>query len=161
MDKMNWQETVKLNQQETSKSIRFILRGINKRSELENYIIYRLEAQAKATWEARQSEVDEAYNRGYEAHKAEMCDHCDTPLLREGELYQKLDEAEQRGIRKVTEWIKDHRFYCADVPPKEGVAYGYLGNYILRFGKEKLPSVGFYELSDDPEWQAFLKGVEK
>jgi len=72
---------------------------------------------------------------------------------------KEVDEAEQRGVKKVVDWVQDRIFYCADSPPQEGVAYGYLGNYILRFGKEALPSVGFYELSESPEWQAFLKDL--
>ena len=48
-----------------------------------------------------------SFKAGYEAHKAELCGNCDTPLLREGELYQKLDESKKVGRMEVVEWLKE------------------------------------------------------
>ena len=40
------------------------------------------------------------------AHKAELCDNCDMPLIREDELYQKLDESRKAGMREVVGFVQ-------------------------------------------------------
>jgi len=97
---MNWEETVRNNEEETRKSIRFLLGAANAQSAFEEYIKSRINAQAKLTWEARQKEVD---------------------------------EAEQRGIQKVVDWIKDNNFNLKG-----------MDNYV-DFG------------IDSQKWQAFCK----
>jgi hypothetical protein len=107
---------------------------------------------AISVWKTREAEIEEARKAGYDKGYTEARNHCEDVLLPQEKL---------AGIKEVVEWIEDRIFYCADTPPQEGVAYSYLGNYILRFGKEALPSVGFYELRDSPEWQVFKesKGI--
>lgn len=67
------------------------------------------------------------------------------------------------GIREVVGWIVSHSFYASDSPPEEGKGYIYLGNYILKYGNEANASIGFYELTDSPEWQSQMNswGIEE
>ena len=60
-----------------------------------------------------EAQAEISFKAGYEAHKAELCDNCDTPLLREGELYQMLNEAKRAGQQEVVEWIEKHKPYMA------------------------------------------------
>jgi len=50
------------------------------------------------------AQAEISFKAGYEAHKAELCNNCDTPLFREGELYQKLDESKRAEIWEVVRW---------------------------------------------------------
>ena len=54
------------------------------------------------------AQAELSFGAGYEARKKEMCDTCDTPLLREGELYQKLDDAKKQGIKEVVDYFNRH-----------------------------------------------------
>ena len=54
--------------------------------------------------------------------KQELCANCDTPLLREGELYQKLEQARkderERIIREVEQlWRPQHHNLCYGSKP--------------------------------------------
>lgn len=50
------------------------------------------------------SKVLKAYE-GY-VKKVELCGNCDTPLLREGEIYQKLEEAKRREGERILNYLK-------------------------------------------------------
>ncbi len=54
----------------------------------------------------KQAEI--SFKAGYNQHKLETCDNCDTPLIKEGELYQKLEAAKRAGTKEVVEWIREH-----------------------------------------------------
>ena len=43
-------------------------------------------------------------------------------------------------------------------PPQEGIAYQFLGDYILKYGKEPGPAMGFFEAYDLNERFDFLRG---
>ena len=55
-----------------------------------------------------------------EWYEQSKCGHCDTPLLREGELYEKLEQARQDTAREIFEEIernKPHQlWYAAEAP---------------------------------------------
>lgn len=38
----------------------------------------------------------------------EFCSHCDTPLLKEGEQYERI---KQEGIREVVEWLRQYSIH--------------------------------------------------
>jgi hypothetical protein len=112
---MNWQETVMTYEQGEAidnevekqykkskeyKGMDWAYTDEDRRTPAYKKVLRRIEAQAKATWEARQPEVD---------------------------------EAEQRGIRKMVEWIKNQRVL-----------------------KSKDKSMIVIEFRTE-EWQAFLK----
>lgn len=69
----------------------------------------------------------------------------------------------QAERERIVEEIEKAGFFIAD-SPVEGKPYQYLGCYILRWGKDSEPSIGFNRLeSGSPEWQSLkeriLKGV--
>jgi len=64
-----------------------------------------------------------------------------------------IKEAKQSGREEVLELLPKGLF-IGDTPPQEGVPYQYLGCYILRWGKDSEPTVGFSRLSDNEAWQA-------
>ena len=77
-----------------------------------------------------------------------------------------LDKAYERGlkagIREVVEIIQTLHLFRGDIPPKDGESYSYLGDHILRYGRNASPQAGFLGLSDIPEWQSQCKtwGIE-
>ena len=65
--------------------------------------------------------------------------------------------ARRAGIRETVEWMDSLSLFVGSIPPKEGENYCYLGDYILRYGKNTEPQAGFLRLSDSPELKAKLK----
>ena len=77
--------------------------------------------------------------------------------IKDEKLIEPFKAGKKAGIREVVEWINKSHLFVARCPPQEGKSYVYLGDYILRYGKNLEPQVGFYRLSDSIEWQAELK----
>ncbi|KKK69582.1 hypothetical protein LCGC14_2932590 [marine sediment metagenome] len=63
-------------------------------------------------------------------------------------------------VREVLDALPSGLF-IGDTPPVEGVAYVYLGSYILRWGEDTKPSIGLRRLSDDEEWQKKLEELKR
>ena len=72
-----------------------------------------------------------------------------------------LRQPSPKGERIFKE-IETLHLFQGDCPPIEGKNYVYLGDYILRYGKNLEPQVGFNRLSDNLEWQALKEqeGIE-
>lgn len=105
----------------------------------------RLLTQAELTWHARDKKIAEARKAGYEQGLAMKPDP--------DRVYE---NGKQDGIREVVEFINRLAIFTAETA-KEGEPYTYLGSYILKWGKEDIPSYGFAPFDECPEWQAKLK----
>ena len=67
-----------------------------------------------------------------------------------------MDEAVfKAGMQTVVDNLPKGLF-VSDSPPQEGKPYSHLGCYILRWGKDKEPTLGLCRLSDDEDWQSQL-----
>ena len=82
---------------------------------------------------------------------------------RDAEMTWKAKEvACQSRLERIFKEIETLHLFQGDCPPIEGKNYVYLGDYILRYGKNLEPQVGFNRLSDNLEWQALKEqeGIE-
>ena len=68
-----------------------------------------------------------------------------------------IAEARKAGMREVVEWVRKQHLFIGACPPKEGEGYVWLGGYILNYGNNLEPVIGFNRLNDSPDWNAKLK----
>ena len=56
-------------------------------------------------------------------------------------------------IRQIFEELEGMHLFISSTL-EEGTPVVYVGCYVLRWGKEEKPTIGFIPLSDDEDWQA-------